>query len=281
MFPNETKIHGTIEFPMELYMVDSNHPRYNMSFHWHTNAEIIRVLSGKLTVSLNNREFEAKKGDILFVNPEVIHGAYPKNCIYECIVYNPRITPPLTVDGESFTENLANGLIHINEKLPSDDKELSDCIEKLFVSLRETDAPMRYVAIGMLYNMYGIIMNKSYYTKNDENVSISRSSMIKLKNALTFIRSSFNTEITLDDMANHAGMSKKYFCTFFKQYTHTTPFDYLIAYRIERASHYLLTTDMDITAISYSCGFNDLSYFIKTFKNIKGVTPGRFRNSFK
>ena len=56
-----------------------------------------------------------------------------------------------------------------------------------------------------------------------------------------------------------------------------TPTEYLKAYRIEKASRKLLNTDMNVTDIAYSSGFNDLSYFIKTFKEIKGTTPTQFR----
>jgi AraC-like DNA-binding protein len=58
-----------------------------------------------------------------------------------------------------------------------------------------------------------------------------------------------------------------------------TPFEYLNNYRVEMASRALITTDKPITEIAFSCGFNDLSYFIKTFKKCKGITPKSFRNS--
>ena len=73
-------------------------------------------------------------------------------------------------------------------------------------------------------------------------------------------------------------MSPKYLGSFFKNMTGKTPIEYLNEYRIEKASHMLKYTDMQVTDIAYSCGFSDLSYFIKTFKNIKGITPGKFRN---
>ena len=52
--------------------------------------------------------------------------------------------------------------------------------------------------------------------------------------------------------------------------THRTPIDYLNYYRIERACYQLITTNLSITEIAYASGFNDLSYFIKTFKKYKG-----------
>jgi len=43
---------GTPDFPLELYVVTESHPRYNMQFHWHSDIEIIRVLKGKLNLTL-------------------------------------------------------------------------------------------------------------------------------------------------------------------------------------------------------------------------------------
>ena len=51
---NELKQHGTLDFPIELYCLDKNHHRYEMTSHWHTEIEIIRILKGKLDVRLDN-----------------------------------------------------------------------------------------------------------------------------------------------------------------------------------------------------------------------------------
>ena len=53
--------------------------------------------------------------------------------------------------------------------------------------------------------------------------------------------------------------------------THQTPMDYLNRQRIERACYEISTTDDSITDIAYRNGFNDLSYFIRTFKKYKGT----------
>ena len=64
---NEIKQHGTEDFPFELYKVDKSHPKYKMAFHWHTSVELIRIRKGSLTVTLNERSFEAKENDLIFV----------------------------------------------------------------------------------------------------------------------------------------------------------------------------------------------------------------------
>ena len=98
-----------------------------------------------------------------------------------------------------------------------------------------------------------------------------------MKRVLKYIRDNFASEITLDDMAREAGLSTKYFCAFFKTMTGTTPVKYLLTYRIERAARKLIGSDDSITQIAYDCGFNNLSYFIKTFKTIKKITPTSYR----
>jgi len=78
-------------------------------------------------------------------------------------------------------------------------------------------------------------------------------------------------------MADIAKVSPKYLCSMFKERTHKSPVDYLIYFRVEKAVHFLITTDKSVTEIALECGFDDLSYFIKTFKKLKGVSPGIFR----
>ena len=62
--------------------------------------------------------------------------------------------------------------------------------------------------------------------------------------------------------------------------TGKSPIQYLNSYRIEIACNMLLSTELSITDICLNCGFNDLSYFIKTFKKEKNISPKKFRSSY-
>lgn len=80
-------------------------------------------------------------------------------------------------------------------------------------------------------------------------------------------------QLTLGNLAEAADMSPKYFCRFFSEMTGKTPIEYLNYYRIECAAEQLLYTDDLVTDIALNCGYNDLSYFVKTFKKYKSQTP--------
>ena len=74
---NEDRPRGTYEFPFEFHHIDHTHPRYVMSYHWHVEYEIIRILEGSLTVTLDEKSFTAVKNDVIFVHRESFIQEFP------------------------------------------------------------------------------------------------------------------------------------------------------------------------------------------------------------
>ena len=279
MIYNEQKQRGTMDFPIELYHVDKTHPKYEMAHHWHSEIEIIRILSGELNIRLNNKEYLAKKGDIIFVNPETVHGAIPTDCTYECIVCYIDFLCKTDSSCKFFIESLLNHEYRLQEHTPFGNSEFHSSANTLFDTLNHKSSGYKFKVIGALYALLGVMIDEHMYTSADGNSIDADKYILKLKKVLSFIRNNYDKTLSLDDMANAAGMSSKYFCYYFKKLTKKSPVEYLNSYRIECASRMLLNSDKSVTEIAYSCGFNDLSYFIKTFKNIKGVTPAKSRKA--
>ena len=280
MIYNELVERGSENFPIELYLLDKNHPRYEMSFHWHSEIEFIRIISGKLNVKLNSNEYIAKKGDIIFVNPETIHGAIPDDeCIYECIVMRFDVLHTADEDCRFFIDSLINKEIVVSEYNHNAPKSFFDSANTLFDSMRASNQGYKFSVISALYGLIAaIIDNGMYSTVSSAQILPKNKSLPRLKKVLSYIRENYDKQITLQSMAQKANMSQKYFCSFFKEMTSKTPMEYLILYRIECSARKLKSTDMSVTDVALSCGFNDLSYFIKTFKKIKGCTPAKFKN---
>lgn len=278
---NELQQRGTVDFPIELYCIDKHHTRYEMASHWHTEPEIIRIISGGLNVKLNDKEYIAREGDVIFVNSETIHGAYPVGeCKYECIVFHPGLLSAENDSCRMFMDSILNHRYEVNRFNPYNGSEFHAAANSLFEAMKgDALAGYKFTVLGALYRFFGVIIDSGLcHSADADSVHIDKN-VPKLKNALAFIRSNYDKQITLEDMASHAGMSPKYFCRFFREMTRKTPIEYLTAYRIEKASRRLLGSDISVTDTAYSCGFNDLSYFIKTFKALKGTTPGKFRRS--
>lgn len=275
---NEIKQRGTLEFPIELYQIDKNHPKYEMASHWHGEIELIRIIEGKLNVKLSSNEYIASPGDVIVVNSETVHGAYAlSDCVYECIVLHMEMLSVEDSGCRFFIDSVLNHEYHITEYNPNKNDSFHKAINTLFEAMKNPSSGYKFKVIGALYELFGIIVDEHLYLPVSSTFIPGDKNVPKLKNVLSYIRGNYHKQINLDDMAKCAGMSTKYFCYFFKELTRKSPVEYLNLYRIERATRKLMNSDLSVTEIAYNCGFNDLSYFIKTFKSIKGVTPAKYR----
>ena len=94
---------------------------------------------------------------------------------------------------------------------------------------------------------------------------------------IRFIRKNYHLDLTLEDMAQQASMSKYHFSRLFKQNCGYSPHEFLTLTRLNRAKHLLKTTDLPIKQIALEVGYQSVASFTNTFANRVGVTPSRFR----
>lgn len=115
----------------------------------------------------------------------------------------------------------------------------------------------------------------------DRKVSTSGLPAYKLQQVIEYIHQHLHQEIQLADLADVAKMSQFYFCRLFKQSIGTSPYQYLIQQRVERAKHLLQYEEMTISEIALECGFSNQSHFTNRFQQVTGVTPKVYRNQQK
>jgi len=98
-------------------------------------------------------------------------------------------------------------------------------------------------------------------------------------NAKKYIEANYSdNELSLEQVSNHVGLSKSYFCSLFHKVEGTTFKLYLMELRMRYARRLLASTDKKIYEISCAVGYSDTAYFNRVFKRINGVTPLQFRN---
>ena len=272
---NEKINHGTPDFPMAFYHVDERHPRYNMPFHWHKEMELIRILEGSITISLDSVFLTAHTGDLILIEEGVIHGGTPEHCVYECAVFDAGLLSH-TDACKRYVRLMTRHQIQLYHYFQADEPRFAPLLaaaERLFPAIAYPHAGSELLTLGALYEFFGHLFEGECYVESPvESVSLRRK-MDVLKPVLEYIDTHYASPISLADLSRLAGMSPKYFCRFFKAALHRTPMDYLNYYRIEQACRILTTTELPVTEAAYRCGFNDSSYFVKTFRKYMGITP--------
>ncbi|MDR0630292.1 MAG: helix-turn-helix domain-containing protein [Treponema sp.] len=98
-----------------------------------------------------------------------------------------------------------------------------------------------------------------------------------LRKAERYIWQHYTRKISLQEIAKVSGLSAPYFSTIFKEEMGENLSSYLNRLRIEKASRMLVETDLSLSEIAGSCGFEDQSWFSKIFKTYIGVSPGKYR----
>ena len=272
----ENKERGTFNFPIEFYSITPEDIRYNMPYHWHTEIEIIKIVDGIFPIVINGNVVYAKKNDILFISPEILHGGTPKDCTYECIVLNVNMLTKSSNICNSYLKDIINTQLIINYNI-SKNKEIAQYINKIFDCMKEKNTGYEFLIQGYLYIILGLIMKNKLYIKSNKVLEKNNKRIKQLKTIIDYIEEKYDEHITLEDLSNKINLNPKYFTKIFQEMTGKSPIQYLNTYRIEMACEMLLTTNLRITDICLNCGFNDLSYFIKIFKKEKNISPKKFR----
>jgi two-component system response regulator YesN len=96
--------------------------------------------------------------------------------------------------------------------------------------------------------------------------------------ALSYIQDNYRQEISLQEVADYAHMSKNYFSEQFKKRMGFNFIDFVIRLRIHYAKHLLETTSLRIVDIGIQSGFNSPKHFLKLFKRMSQMTPGEYRD---
>lgn len=123
---------------------------------------------------------------------------------------------------------------------------------------------------------------KSWVARFNELISVDideHKTSIKMQKAIDFIKENYSTDLNMAVVSNHISMNYSLFSFTFKQYTGTNFVNYLKNIRVGEAKKLLTETDMKVTEISQAVGYDHEKHFMKTFKNITGLTPSQYRNN--
>lgn len=270
----ENRRHGTDDFPLEYYLVDDTHPRYKMPHHWHSETELLYIQKGRFLLSLEGKEYPLEEGDLCYISEGALHGGLPQDCIYECLCFNSSTLLKNSHLVSNYLEDLEASQTLIQPVFTRVQPGILKCASRLFAAVRSKKSGWELLALAGLYDFYGTVIQQNYRAAPPDSAAFQRLRQIKM--ALEFIEQNYQKPITLEQLAHVSGLSAKYFCRYFRNILQRTPIDYLNHYRVEQACFLLEETKLSVTDVAYACGYNDSSYFVRSFKKYKGITPNQY-----
>lgn len=270
----ENVLHGTAEFPVAYYFVDEHHARYDMPLHWHREWELIRIQKGQFTLFADGKRYPGHGGDCFFLPGGVLHGGTPQSCVYDCLVFDLHACYRDLQMVKKYLRPIYRGLLVPPCFYPAG-QEVTSIIFDLMAAAQSSCPELSVMA--QLSRLLSFLLEHNCCTPADTSKNTDIQRIAPLKPVLVYIEDHYSEDLTLESLSRIAGMNPKYFCRYFSAITGQTPMNYVNSYRIEQASLLLDSDSITVTEAALSCGFHDTSYFIKTFKKYRGITPKQYQ----
>lgn len=250
------------DFPLIIHR-DEISPQHSAFIpHWHENVELLCFLSGSCTLLCDAEQFPMRAGELAVINVNRLHAAYTDGsvCRYYCLI-----------PSSAFLEKigLPVGKLTFAQKL--DASAFLPLFERLFEENQRGDVHFKPLCTGLCVQLMSSLARE--HARIAPAPSPSR--MERVKVGLGFLRESFRESVSVDEVAAAAGLSKYYFCRLFREYTGMSVIDYLNRLRCEEARRLLTSGRYNVSQSAQLAGFNNLSYFTKTYQLKMGCLPSR------
>lgn len=277
----ETKRHGLINFPFEVYRckIPETFPFFPM--HYHEEFEIVYILEGILDCQINMDHLICREGDIVVIPPGKVHGFNQfkdKKCHYANILFSLNL---LEKDDseifEIFFKPYLTDSIQISNYFPKESKEnrlLNDSVLTLFEH-RHEELTEPLLIKSELYKVMSVLQKLAlpagtHLSKSERNIK-------RLMPVFKAVKENPAKALSVQKAAELSNFSESYFMSIFKQVTGTSFVNFLKKTRLENARVMLSGTDMSILEIAENSGFESVSYFIRTFKECYKISPLQYR----
>ena len=288
----EAALHGVPKFPMRVYANNFDWYADNIiDWHWHPEIEIAVVLAGRVVCCINDNVIEVTEGEGFFINSNTMHMEQPAGGNDKPLMATVCFMPEFIGDCGSdliytrYIEPLVSDPLLRGVKLSGDIRWQAEVLEKV----RELFALSQSRCWGYELKSRNIIAELWYTLAYNLHPAQSAGTAAasaglqeqRLKEMLSCIHENYRNELSVDKIASAANISRSECFRCFRSLIGKKPVAYLNEYRLKKAAELLIDTDMSVTEVCFSSGFNHISYFGKVFHKYYGVTPKQFRYNEK
>lgn len=233
--------------------------------HWHEHPEILCGLTGEATVLCSARELPLRPGSLVIINQSELHTVFTASeARYFCLIIHADFCRENGVD-----------LAKVRFDSAFEDAQAAACAEEVRLSMQE-EGP--FAALAVRAAVLALLFRLCRDHRAAPETAETSSSLDRIKEALLYMRRHYAEPLTLDDAAAVAGFSRYHFAREFHRVTGQTFVAFLNRLRCEHAAS-LLRAGATVTEACYACGFRELSYFSRTFRQSRGVPPSACRKA--
>ena len=232
--------------------------------HWHENIELIHITRGSTRAILGAEEVCGGVEDTFVVNTNTMHQFFSTGGVleYHCLIMSVEFLKQFGLD---FTQLQVEPCVN------------DDNITLLFSSIadivKKKQPYYKPLSLGEAMKIAAVLMREYTAEENTDTRDRNDSKTELVKKAITYMKKNYAQQITLEDICSEVSISKCYFCHIFKEVTGMSAIKMLNFIRCQEARRIFLSEEDNVFETAHKCGFENMSYFTKTYKSIMGVLP--------
>lgn len=275
--------HGAAQFPIACYHDDLSVDA--VPWHWHPELEVLVVSEGTATAAVGAERFPMGPGQGLFINTQVLHAVWGQEgtgCRLHSAVFHPRLVggsldsvfwskylQPLLGEGgpECVCLNGSEGW----------HRSAVQAIEGAWESCAEESQGYEFRVRGELSQLILLLSCRHAPASPAKSEKLLRDEG-RIKLMLEYIHRNYAGPLTSAAISGAAAVSESECLRCFRSIIGLPPIQYVTQYRLQRAAELLTSTpELSVAEVGARCGFQDASYFAKTFHALKGCAPSDYR----
>lgn len=256
----------------DVFRFISFYPSETYGAHRHLRIEINYVKKGNCILHLDNENVTFRKGEVMIITSNVNHlfEAGPEGTTLMQLEFLPEIFSHFSLSANSGTGELTPVFLF------SEENSLIKIVNNTLI-IHTVQCIVNELKLKKIYYQHLVVM---YYAElliliyryiNEAYLPICTNE--SLKKAIAYIRQNYHSNININQVAEHTGISERYLRKLFSQYLGLSPLDYLNQLRVNKAVELLRNTEMLIKEICFQCGFQSPQYFSRVFKQQIGISP--------
>lgn len=255
-------------------------PAFEAAFHFHPEFELTHIKKGEGQRYVGSQVEDFEKDDLILLGSNLPHCWISKTLSHDELVEATVIQFRSDFLGNDFL-NLPemNRVSNLLSNAKTGLKIVGNTQKVVLEEINKMPQLKEYQRLVVLLGVLGIIMESQELEPIDisfSNIKHSGNETIRFQKVFSYLIENYRDEITLQKISEVAHLSPTSFCRYFKAVTGKTFLEIVNSYRIQHACQLLRKNELSVSQIAFESGFNDVPYFNKLFKKMKGVSPMKF-----
>jgi AraC-like DNA-binding protein len=257
---------------------------WSMEPNKHDNYELVYMKTGNTIFEIAGQPVEMGPNDIIIIKPGQPHKFMVKSKIVsEFLVFNFKFENKKThgfsevpvEDFLNFVSGKESG--HYISLKVSQKNEIIYVMNRILKEREGTEIGSEFLSQLLVMELF-VLISRALKMEWESSIK-SKSPKLKelIEISVKFIRNNFERDISLGDIARYVFLSPSYYTRAFKEEMKTSPINFLLKVRVDRACELLSESELKIGDIALSVGFSNQQRFNEIFKKYTGLTPLQYR----